>query len=511
MLLLSTLIFLLSFSFFFTWWRRNKCTARRNLLLPPSPPRLPLLGNLHQLGSLPHRSLAALAESYGPLMLVHLGCVPTVVVSSAEVAREVMKTHDLAFASRPAMSTAKKLLYDCDVGFAPYGEYWRQARRVCVLHLLTSKRVQSFRSVRDEEASRLVERIRAAAADSAPVNLSKTIRAHTNDVVSRVVFGRRHTSGGATEMFTELTTLVGLFPAKDFVPRLAWLDKASGLDARVERNYEELDRFLERVLEEHRHDSGGDRASDGDGGGRKECANFVDILLSLGDGEDDGSVGMFLSRDNLKAIILDMIVGATDTISTSLEWAMAELVKNPKAMKRAQEEVREAAGGGAKKVAEDDLERTEYLKAVIKETLRLHPPLPLLIPRETTKEVVLRGGYEIPSGTRVVVNAWAIGRDPRSWEEPEGFFPDRFLLDCSVDFRGHDFGLIPFGLGRRGCPGVELAAVTLEVTLAHLLHVFDWALPGGMKGELLDIAESPGLTVHKKSDLILVPICRNSG
>ncbi|KAJ6821674.1 cytochrome P450 71A1-like [Iris pallida] len=190
MLLLSTLIFLLSFSFFFTWWRRNKCTARRNLLLPPSPPRLPLLGNLHQLGSLPHRSLAALAESYGPLMLVHLGCVPTVVVSSAEVAREVMKTHDLAFASRPAMSTAKKLLYDCDVGFAPYGEYWRQARRVCVLHLLTSKRVQSFRSVRDEEASRLVERIRAAAADSAPVNLSKTIRAHTNDVVSRVVFGR---------------------------------------------------------------------------------------------------------------------------------------------------------------------------------------------------------------------------------------------------------------------------------------------------------------------------------
>ncbi|KAJ6821675.1 cytochrome P450 71A1-like [Iris pallida] len=145
-------------------------------------------------------------------------------------------------------------------------------------------------------------------------------------------------------MFTELTTLLGLFPAKHFVPRLAWLDKASGLDARVERNYEELDRFLERVLEEHRHDSGGDRASDGDGGGRKECANFVDILLSLGDGEDDGSVGMFLSRDNLKAIILDMIVGATDTISTSLEWAMAELVKNPKAMKRAQEEVREAAG-----------------------------------------------------------------------------------------------------------------------------------------------------------------------
>ncbi|KAJ6803407.1 cytochrome P450 71A1-like [Iris pallida] len=312
-------------------------------------------------------------------------------------------------------------------------------------------------------------------------------------------------------MFTELTTLLGLFPAKHFVPRLAWLDKASGLDARVERNYEELDRFLERVLEEHRHDSGGDRASDGDGGGRKECANFVDILLSLGDGEDDGSVGMFLSRDNLKAIILDMIVGATDTISTSLEWAMAELVKNPKAMKRAQEEVREAAGGGAEKVAEEDVERTEYLKAVIKETLRLHPPLPLLIPRETTREVVLRGGYEIPAGTRVVVNAWAIGRDPRSWEEPEGFFPDRFLLGCSVDFRGHDFGLIPFGSGRRGCPGAELAAVTLEVTLAHLLHEFDWALPGGMKGELLDIAETPGLTVHKKSDLILVPISRNSG
>ena len=170
-------------------------------------------------------------------------------------------------------------------------------------------------------------------------------------------------------------------------------------------------------------------------------------------------------------------------------------------MKKVQSEVRRTSGNKTE-ITEDDLDNMHYLKAVIKEALRFHPPNALLIPRKSTQNVKIQG-YDITVGTQVIINAWAIGRDPTSWNEPEEFTPERFLKS-SIDFRGHDFQLIPFGAGRRGCPGISFAMTTVELVLANLLHNFDWTLPDGVRGEDIDMTESTGITIHKKFPLTAV-------
>ncbi|KAG5522984.1 hypothetical protein RHGRI_034955 [Rhododendron griersonianum] len=155
-------------------------------------------------------------------------------------------------------------------------------------------------------------------------------------------------------------------------------------------------------------------------------------------------------------------------------------------MKKLQAEIQLIAQSN-QPVIEDDLDQMPYLKAVIKETLRLHPPIPIIVPRESTKDVQVKG-YDIAAGTRLLVNAWAIGQDPASWDEPEEFRPERFLNGRSIDFRGHDFELIPFGAGRRGCPGIQFAAVVDELAVANLVHKFDFALPNGVELDVSEVA-----------------------
>jgi cytochrome P450 len=196
-----------------------------------------------------------------------------------------------------------------------------------------------------------------------------------------------------------------------------------------------------------------------------------------------------------------MFAVGTDTTHTALEWTMTELLKHPEVMKKAQDEIRRITGSKIS-VTQDDVEKTLYLKAVIKESLRLHPPIPTLIPRESTKDVKVQG-YDILAKTRVIINAWAIGRDPSSWENPDEFRPERFL-EGAIDFKGNDFQFILFGAGRRGCPGTTFASSVIEITLASLLHKFNWALPGGAKPEDLDITEAPGLAIHRKFPLVVI-------
>ncbi|XP_020099302.1 cytochrome P450 71A1-like isoform X1 [Ananas comosus] len=492
-------ILIISFSVF--WWNRKKAAAaasEKNFKQIPSPPRLPLIGNLHQLGALPHRSLRALAAKHGPVMLLHLGRVPAVVISSAPAAQQAMKTNDLAFASRPEARIPNALLYGGDVAFSPYGEYWRQVRRICVLHLLSLKRVQSFRYVRQEEAALLVDKIRAAAAvaaSSGAVDVSLLVVNLTNDVICRVAFGRKYSAegGGAAKIqatLAELTALLGTVEIGEFVPWLGWIDRLRGLDRRVRDNSREWDAMLERVLEDHCS-------------GNEEGDDLVDVLLSIND--KDENLGIALTRSNMKALLLDMFAAGTETTFTTIDWVMAELIKHPKVMERAQEEIRRVVGSSPK-VEEELLEGMYYLKNVIKETLRLHAPAPLLVPRETIEDTQLEG-FNIPAKTRVIINAWAIGRDPKLWERAEEFWPERFT-NSPIDFRGQYFEFIPFGSGRRGCPGINFAVSVVELVLANLLYHFDWELPHGMKTELLDMSESSGLTVHRKQNLILVPKLR---
>ncbi|KAG1362255.1 Cytochrome P450 71A1 [Cocos nucifera] len=475
----------------------HKGATPKRSKFPPSPPKLPIIGNLHQLGSHPHRALHALSQKYGPLMLLKLGSVPAIIVSSAELAQEVMKTQDSIFASRPSLEVAKQLLYDCrDILFAPYGDYWRQIRKVCIVHLLSIKRVQSFSSIRDEQVSQMIDRI-ACCSSIGPVNLSKILNSLTNGLITKIAFGGKFLGEERTnklnQLLEESSAFLGGFYVRDYFPWLGWLGKLSGTDDRIKRSFINWDVFLEEVIRDHED-------GESDEFGAHQTQDLVDVLLSL---QKDHAEGFTLARDEIKAIIKDMFGAATDTTFITLDWAMAELARSPKRLKRVQDEIREILGNRSR-VTEDDISKMNYLKAVIKETLRLHPPGPLLLPRESLEETKIQG-YEIPKKTRIIVNAFSIGRDPEFWEEAHEFRPERFLNN-PIDFKGNDFQFIPFGAGRRICPGIHFATSTLELALANLLYRFDWNLPDNMSPEDLDMVETFGVSTRRKSDLLLHPI-----
>ncbi|XP_073294347.1 cytochrome P450 71A8-like [Primulina huaijiensis] len=480
-----------------TKWIYKPCSKK---ILPPSPPKLPIFGNLHQLRALTHRSFQSLGRKYGPVLLLHFGSKPVFIVQSANVAMEIMKTNDLIFADKPTSRSTDKLFFGSkDISVAPYGEYWRKMKSMCILQLLNAKRVQSFRSIREEETSLLMERIKSTTSSHLPVNLSELFLSLTNDVICRSAFGRKYTNGKFGKRFPmllkELLQLLGGVNIGEFIPYFAWTDRFSGFDAKVDKVAKEFDEFLEIVIQEHMN-TGQDK---GDAVSKEEKSreSFVDILLKI---YKDNVTGVYIDRDNIKGIILDILAGGTDTASAALEWAMTELLRHPTVLKKLQKEVREILEG-KKDITDNDLEKMHYLKAVIKETLRYHVPVPFLarVARDNTK---IRG-YDIASGTLVIINAWAIGRDPASWIEPEKFKPERFL-NTSVDFRGQDFGLIPFGSGRRGCPGITFAMASVELVLANLMQKFNWDLPDGKKGEELDVIEHPGVTIHRKNPLFAV-------
>ncbi|KAF6996824.1 hypothetical protein CFC21_013120 [Triticum aestivum] len=468
---------------------------------PPSPPALPIIGNLHQLGTGHlHRRLQALARSYGPLFLLRLGSVPTLVVSSASLADAVLRTQDHVFCSRPQQHTACGTLYRCrDIAFSPYGERWRQARCIAFVQLLSAKRVDSFRALRQEEIARFVGRIHAVSGaqenggERRGVNVTELMLSLTNTVISRAAFGNKLGGvepGMLRDMMGEISNLLGTIAVSDVFPRLRWVDWATGLDARVKRSAAKLDDILEKAVQEH-------EKSKGDDGG--EARDLLDDLLSV---VKDGDQGSKLDRTDVKAIISDMFLAGTDTTSKTIEWTMAELVKNPREMEKVQQEVRRVVGARAG-VMEEDVEKMSLLKAAMKEALRLHATVPLLVPHESIKDTWLHG-YYIPAKTRVIVNAWAIGRDGKTWEHAEEFRPERFMRE-NIDYGGRDTRFIPFGAGRRGCPGVAFATRLAELTLANMMYHFDWELPHGQDPESFEVIESNGISPGLKSALILTP------
>nr|ASB17940.1 cytochrome P450 CYP71AP39 [Polygala tenuifolia] len=471
----------------------NKNLRKSKSKLPPSPPKLPILGNLHQLGTMPHLSLHKLAKKFGPIMSLQLGEIPTVVISSARLAKEAMTSHDLALSSRPVLYSAKYLFYDCtDIVFAPYGDYWRYIRKICILDLLSAKRVQSYAPVRVQQVARLVDRV----AESYPgsTDLTKMLGLYANDVLCQVVFGRDFSEGGDyhrygfQDMLNDYQELLGGFSVGDFFPSFNFIHSLTGMKSRLEDTYRRFDKLFDQIITEHQntHEE------------TNRDKDLLDVLLGM---QKEGSVEMPLTMDNVKAISLDMFAAGTDTTFITLDWTMTELLTNPQVMKRAQDEVRSIVGE-RKFVSESDLPQLHYMKAVVKEIFRLHPPVPVLVPRESIQGIVI-DGYEIPQKTRFFVNVWSIGRDSETWENPETFEPERFLGN-NIDFKGQDFKLIPFGAGRRGCPAITFATAAIELPLAQLLHGFDWELPRGVAAKDLDMTEVFGISMHRKEHLLVV-------
>ncbi|KAK1363192.1 Cytochrome P450, E-class, group I [Heracleum sosnowskyi] len=307
-----------------------------NKKLPPSPARLPALGNFHQLGLLPHRNLRSLAQKHGPVMLLHFGSVPTLVLSSADAAREVMKIQDIIFCDRPESSVGRRLLYDRkDISAAPYGEYWRQLKSIFILQIASNKRVQSFRKVREEETALMVKKIEDLSSSSLPVDLSELLMTLTNDVSCRSAFGRKYSEEGNGREFKKLLSefleLLAALSFRDFIPWLRWVDRISGLDARLDRVSKQLDDFLQGVVQEHIQL--GERSIT-----TEQKEDFVDILLKI---QKETTHGISIDNDSVKAILLDIYAAGTDTTATALEWAMTELLRHPNVMNTVQKELLE--------------------------------------------------------------------------------------------------------------------------------------------------------------------------
>lgn len=466
---------------------------------PPGPPGLPFIGNFYQLYKSPciHEYLWNLSKRYGSLMTLHMGSVPILVVSSPKMAKEVLKTQDLIYCSRPPMSGMQKLSYNgLDVAFAPYTDHWRHVRKFCTLELFTQKRAQEcFRPVHEQEVARMICGLSEAAAASKDVNAFECFSNLSTSIISRVAFGKRYDEDGIGKekfqrMLSELDYMLCVYLVSDFFPRFGWIDRLSGMRARLDRTFNEMDMFYQELIDEHLKPNRPESSTE----------DFIDVMLKNKDSS--------LTMDSIKAILLNVFNGGTGTSATLLVWAMTALLRNQGVMKKAQEEIRRVIGK-KEHVDGDDIQNLPYLRAVVKETMRLYPTGPLLIPRVTMESSIIGEDkdhmYTIKPNTLVYVSMWAIGRDPETWKNPMDFVPERFLERPDIGYKGQQFEYIPFGAGRRICAGIYLGLTTVELALANLLYTFDWEPPLGMRFEDIDDETVNGITLQKKNALYIRP------
>ncbi|KAH0931164.1 hypothetical protein HID58_008281 [Brassica napus] len=382
---------------------KNKIKSKK-LNLPPSPSKLPLIGNLHQIGNLPHNSLHDLSLKHGPLMFVNLGTTRYLIVSSADALEEITKNHDITISNRPTNTSLNPLKGNGqDLVYHPYGDHWKELRKISAIHLMSKNVVNRFQTLRDEEISSMLETIHFSSLKGEEIDMSDMF----NTVVSNV----------------------------------------------VHRSYT--------------------------GSYKKEEKK----------GLENATRGIF--------------VAAIESVALELEWLLADLIKHPQVMRKAQEEVQRIVGTKPK-ITNNEIDKMQYLKCVIKETMRLHPAG--TVPRETSSKWIKVGGYDIPPKTKLLVNLFSVQRDPKIWENPEDFIPERFL-DKSIEYMGSK-GYAPFGFGRRNCPGMAYGNALLEEIMANLLYRFDWKIPDGSKPEELNMEEVCQFVVAKKYPLKLVPVPR---
>ncbi|XP_043688547.1 cytochrome P450 703A2 [Telopea speciosissima] len=503
------LTLLSSFLFFIVLYLKlDKKSVENTKKLPPGPPRWPIVGNLLQLGPLPHKDFAAFCKKYGPLVYLRLGSVDAITTDDPEMIREILLRQDEIFASRPRTLAAIHLAYGCgDVALAPLGPHWKRMRRICMENLLTTKRIESFAVHRAHEAQHLLRDVWAQSQTGKPVNLREVLGAFSMNNVTRMLLGKQYfgvKSAGPDEALEfmhithELFWLLGLIYLGDYLPIWRWFDPF-GCERKMREVEKRVDEFQKKILEEHR--KGREKKEEDGGGGEDEGRgmDFVDILLSL-----PGEEGKKNMDDvEIKALIQDMIAAATDTSSVTNEWAMAEVIKNPRVLRKVQEEL-DLVVGRDRTVTESDLAHLNYLRCVVRETFRMHPAGPFLIPHESIRPTKING-YYIPAKTRVFINTHALGRNTRIWDDVEEFRPERHL---SVDgsrveiSHGNDFKILPFSAGKRKCPGAPLGVVFVLMALARLFHCFDWSPPEGMRPEDIDTNEVYGLTMPKANPLM---------
>ncbi|PWA99041.1 cytochrome P450 93A3 [Artemisia annua] len=491
----SFLFFICIISTIFIWKRFSKSSSAKSRH-PPTPFGLPIIGHLHLVNPVPHKVFHKLSLRHGPIFRVFMGSVPCVVACSPEIAKEFLKTNEESFSNRPLSSTQHYITYGSnDFVFAPYGPYWKFMKKIVTSQLLNGKTLDLLSSVRHDEINRFIISLSENAKINNSVDLSGEFIKLTNNVISRMVMSKRCTDedGEVGQMIADITEISGSFNLSDYVWLLKTLD-VQGLGRRVKDTRLRYDLVIERILEEH------DEARKNKKTGQV-VKDLLDILLDI---EQDESSEIKLTRENIKAFVLNLIVAGTDTTATSLEWAMAELINHPNIMKKAAQEIHQVVGK-KRLIQESDIPNLPYLQAIVKETLRLHPSFPV-IPRESPQDCIV-AGYHIPAKTNIFINVWAINIDPNHWDNPHEFRPERFEENM-LEARGQHFHLLTFGSGRRMCPGISLAQHILHTTLGAMIQCFEWK--AGKDGNLssVDMEERSGLSIPRANPLVCVPVAR---
>ncbi|KAF5799327.1 putative cytochrome P450 [Helianthus annuus] len=490
-LLTTTLVFFMFCMFLYTL-RSNKSSITTPKL-PPNPPKLPIIGNLHKLiGKSRHEALWQLSKEYGPVMLFYIGSKPYLIISSPAMAKQVLKTQDHIFCSRPLSKGAKRLTYNyLDIGFSPQSDHRREMRKILVSEFLGPKRARLFNHVLVSEIETMV-RLIGSHPPNVAVNLNKLFLATVKGVVCKVAFGNNYRQqpikGPSWEVLVyEALEMLGGWLGDSFPWAGRFIDYVSGWNDKLETCFTNLDAYIESIIDDHKSQIA--EVTD-------EEKDFVHALLELS--SEDNTSGHRLTKEDVKALIMDVLTAGVDTTLVTLVWVMSEIARSVRVKQKLQTEIRNHTGR-TPKVDVLDIAKMTYLKMVVKETLRLHAPAPLLIPHECMSHCQI-GGYDVLPGTSALINAWGIGRDPSTWgENAAEFYPERFEK-FEVDFE-----MVPFGGGRRSCPAKNMAPATVEFVIANLLYWFDWEVPDGVKSEDLNMQEEGILVLRKKVPLRLVP------
>ncbi|KAK9934407.1 hypothetical protein M0R45_021553 [Rubus argutus] len=475
--------------------RRSKAISR--IRLPPGPKPFPLIGNLLELGDKPHISLTELSQRYGPIISLQLGQLTTVVISSSSLAKEILRTHDHVFSNR----TIRDGLHACkhseySVAWLPVSARWRNLRKICNLQLFAPKVLDANQANRRGKVLKLIDDVNESMRTGESIDIGRAAFTTSLNLLSQTIFSvdladlSSETAREYKETVWGIMEEVGKPNLVDYFPLLRKVDP-QGIRRRLTYYFHKTTLIFDRLIQQRLESRKGNRYI--------TTNDMLDTLLNISEAKRED-----MDIIETQHLFLDLFAAGTDTSSATMEWAMAEILRNQEILLKAQAELEQVIGKG-KLVEESDIALLPYLQAIIKETFRLHPAVPFLLPRKAELEVEI-GGYVVPKGAQVLINAWAIGRDPNTWENPNLFRPERFLeLENEIDVVGRSFELIPFGGGRRICPGLPLAIRMLQLMLGSLLNCFDWKLEDGVVPETMNMEEKFGLTLQKAQPLKAVP------
>ncbi|KAG6554996.1 hypothetical protein Mapa_003581 [Marchantia paleacea] len=494
------------------YWKRQELLRESGKKLPPGPRAWPIVGSLwHLLGKLPHHAFRRLSEVYGPIVFLYIGSTPSLIVSSPKIVEEIFRNHDHTFDRRPATAASQIIGRGKSITFSHSSNYWRHARNIAARELLTRSRVSSYRGVRKTEMLELLRSLDESSCLGKPVVVRDKIFPCITNSFAQMMLQRKKIFGPGQEMVIsktekelqdlvlEAVVLLGVFNVGDFIPLLKRFD-IQGYEKRMRKMSREIDNLMGRILEEHKKASGIEDA--------QGVKDFMDILLSLPG--QDGSP--HLHEDMIKILPMEMIVSANDSTNATIEWALVHIVTHLRVKEKVQQEL-DTVVGSKRLVEESDLPNLKYLEACVKEVLRLHPPSPMLLPHESSSACTIAGCH-IPKYTQLYINAYAIGRDATVWQNPDTFWPERFT-ESNPKFKPMEvipggvnthFEFIPFGWGKRSCPGVNLGYLAVRMSLATILQCFDLRLPPGVAD--VDMQETYGISVFKAIPLQLLASLR---